>query len=93
MPKHDPRTARLLAQRMVDSFFDGLSGPEKLAVIVPPDRNGDKFSPVYSMLSHTFDVFCESLAMPEEQARSYFKEAVQKRLGELREEAMQKSQG
>ena len=92
MPEHDPRTARLMAERMVGSFFDGLSGQEKMTVIVPPEEDSEKFSPVFSMLSHTFDVYCESLAMPEEKARGYFKEAVQKKLGELRNQVLQQSE-
>ena len=85
MSARDPRTARLLADRMVNSFFDGLTKAER-GKIIAGGGESDRFSPLFSMLSHTFDVFLESVSYPEEQGREIFKEAVQKKLKALRDE-------
>ncbi|HUU30372.1 MAG TPA: hypothetical protein VM123_21420 [archaeon] len=81
----DPRTARLLAERMVNSFFEGLTEAERREIIIGGGEC-DRFSPLFSMLSHTFDVFLESVSFPEEKGREFFKEAVQKKLKALRDE-------
>ena len=85
MTVRDTRTARILADRMVGSFFDGLTKPER-GFIIAGGGESAQFSPVFSMLSHTFDVFLESVSFPEEQGREFFKEAVQKKLKALRDE-------
>ena len=85
MTVSDPRTARILAGRMVNSFFDGLTEAERNVFIVGGGEN-ECFSPLFSMLSYTFDVFLQSVSFPEEQGKEMFKEAVQKKLRELREE-------
>ncbi len=81
--KHDSRTAVLLAERLAGSFFDGLSRSELVALLAGPGSGGT-ISPVFSMLSHTFDVFRESLALGEDAAREYFEQAVRAKLKQLR---------
>ena len=92
MTVHDPRTASLLAERMVSSFFDGLNEGELLSILAGSPET-DCYSPVYSMLSHTFDVFLESISLPEEEGREFFKRAVQKKLEEYRKKSGYSKQG
>lgn len=91
MAKRDLRTAKLLADRMVGSFFEGLGEPELKAILAGSARD-DQFSPLFSMLSYTFDVYLECVSLPEEQVRDFFKQAVQNKLKEYRERSTQKSQ-
>jgi len=91
MAERDARTAKLLAERMVGSFFKGLNGSELKAILVGSDE-GDQFSPLFSMLSYTFDVYLECVSLPEEQVRDFFKQAVQNKLKEYRERSAQKNQ-
>ncbi len=89
MSARDHRTARILATRMVESFFDGLSEAERRELIVGPGGGGS--SPLYSMLSYTFDVFLESVSYSEDEGRELFQEAVRKKLEQLRREAVAKA--
>ena len=91
MAERDSRTARLLAERMVGSFFEGLSESE-LKAILSGSEKGNQFSPLFSMLSYTYDVYLECVSLPEEQVRDFFKQAVQNKLKEYRERAGQKNQ-
>ena len=84
MAERDPRTAQLLAERMVGSFFEGLSEPELKAILDGSGR-GVQFSPLFSMLSYTFDVYLECVSLPEEKVRDFFKQAVQNKIKEYRE--------
>jgi len=90
MAKRDHRTAKLLAERMVGSFFEGLSEPE-LRVILAGSEEGDQFSPLFSMLSYTFDVYLECVSLPEEQVKDFFKQAVQDKLKEYGKRSAQKN--
>ena len=78
----DPRTARLLADRMVDSFFDGLSDSE-LGSILTGSGEDDAFSPLFSMLTYTYEVYLEQVNLPEDEVRDFFKCAVQRKLKEF----------
>lgn len=91
MAERDPRTAQLLAERMVGSFFEGLSEPE-LKAILADSGQGVQFSPLFSMFSYTFDVYLECVSLPEEQVRDFFKQAVQNKIKEYRERSAQKNQ-
>ena len=91
MAKRDPRTAKLLAERMVGSFFEGLSDSELKAILAGSGEE-DQFSPLFSMLSYTFDVYLECVSLPEEQVKDYFKQAVQDKLREYREGSVQPKQ-
>lgn len=82
----DPRTAKLLAERMVDSFFDGLSESE-LGSILAGSGEDDAFSPLFSMLSYTYEVYLEQVCLPEEEVREFFKCAVQRKLKKLADRA------
>jgi len=75
----------LLADRMVGSFFAGLSGQELAAVLAGSGGAGN--SPLFSMLSYTFDVYLDCVELPEEKAREYFGLAVKKKLDEMRRKA------
>jgi hypothetical protein len=75
----------LLADRIVGSFFDGLSGHELAAVLSGGPEAGN--SPVFSMLSHTFDVYLDCVELPEERAREFFGQAVKKKLDRMRDGA------
>ncbi len=85
MGERDPKTAMLLAERMVGSFFTGLSEQERAEVLAGGAGAGN--SPLLSMLSYTFDVYIECVEMPEEQAREFFGKAVKKKLEEFRRPA------
>jgi hypothetical protein len=85
MAEHDPKTAMLLAERMVGSFFDGLSDEERRDVLVGEGETGN--TPLFSMLSYTFDVYRECVEMPEDKARDFFGQAVKKKLSEFRKSA------
>ena len=91
MAERDSRTAKLLAERMVGSFFKGLNESELKAILVGSD-GGDQFSPLFSMLSYTFDVYLECVSLPEEHVRDFFKQAVQNKLKEYRERSAEKNQ-
>jgi hypothetical protein len=83
----DPRTAVLLAERMVNSFFDGLSEAEKVELASGKSgRYQEELTPGLSMLAYTLDVYLEELAMPEELGREFFKEAVKKKIQQVRDE-------
>ncbi len=86
MGERDPKTAMLLADRMVGSFFTGLSEQERNAVLAGGAGVGN--SPLFSMLSYTFDVFVECVEMPEEKAREFFGKAVKNKLEEFRQQAV-----
>ena len=76
MATSDPKTAVLLAERMVGSFFDGLSKAEKTELAAGKSgRRQEELPPGLSMLAYTLDVYLEELALPEEQGREFFKEA------------------
>ena len=85
MSERDPKTAMLLADRMVGSFFTGLSRQELSAVLSGGAGGGT--SPLFSMLSYTFDVYLDCVEMPEDKAREFFGQAVKKKLDEMRQEA------
>ena len=83
----DPKTAVLLAERMVGSFFDGLSEVEKAELAAGKSgRHQEELPPGLSMLAYTLDVYLEELALPEEQGREFFKEAVKKKMRQIRSE-------
>ena len=84
MGERDPKTAMLLAERMVGSFFTGLNDQERSAVI---SGGGAGNSPLFSMLSYTFDVYLDCVEMPEEKAREFFGLAVKNKLDEFRQQA------
>ncbi len=71
---------------MVGSFFAGLSEQERNEVLAGEAGAGN--SPLFSMLSYTFDVFLECVEMPEEKARVFFGKAVKKKLEEFRKQAV-----
>ncbi|MBN2287834.1 MAG: hypothetical protein JXQ83_00780 [Candidatus Glassbacteria bacterium] len=83
----DPRTAVILAERMVGSFFEGLSEAEKLELVSgKPGKFQEELPPGLSMLAYTLDVYLEELSLPEEQGREFFKEAVRKKIRQIRSE-------
>jgi hypothetical protein len=84
----DPRTARLLAERMIGSFFEGLDEAEKMELVAgkSTQHRDNEFSPGLSMLAYTLDVYLEELALPEEQGREFFKEAVREKIRQIRQE-------
>lgn len=82
MGETDPRTARILAGRMVGSFFDGLSKQE-LAEIVTGQADNRNSSGL-SMLAYTMDVFYQSVELSEDVAMEMFGEAVKEKLNKLR---------
>lgn len=84
----DPRTARLLAERMIGSFFEGLDEAEKMELVAGKaiQHRENEFSPGLSMLAYTLDVYLEELALPEEQGREFFKEAVREKIRQIRQE-------
>ena len=81
----DPLTARLLSDRMVGSFFEGLSKAERIEM-----ASGQSSEAVMTMLAYTLDVYLELLSLPEDQGKEFFKEAVQKKLKALRKEGKAK---
>ncbi|MBW7996043.1 MAG: hypothetical protein FVQ81_05600 [Candidatus Glassbacteria bacterium] len=87
MSERDPKTAMLLAERMVGSFFTGLSTQERRAVLAGGAGVGAGNSPLFSLLSYTFDVYLDCVELPEEKARGFFALAVKKKLEEFRREA------
>ena len=83
----DPRTAVLLAERMVGSFFEGLSEAEKTELISGKSGHHNQEIPTgLSMLAYTLDVYLEELSLPEEQGREFFKKAMQKKMRQIRGE-------
>ena len=74
---------------MVGSFFKGLNESELKAILAGSD-GGDQFSPLFSMLSYTFDGYLECVSLPEEHVRDFFKQAVQNKLKEYRERSAEK---
>lgn len=83
----DPRTAVLLAERMVNSFFDGLSEAEKAELASGKSgRYQEELTPGLSMLAYTLDVYLEELSISEELGREFFKEAVKKKIQQVRDE-------
>ncbi|MEA2063406.1 MAG: hypothetical protein U9P14_06900 [Gemmatimonadota bacterium] len=82
----DHRTAAILADRMVESFFGGLSKAERVELAVGEAIKGGSLPPGLSMLACTLDVFLESVSLPEDQGRELFKEAVRKKMQQIREE-------
>jgi len=87
MTVSDPRTAVLLAQRMVGAFFEGLSEAEKAEMVSGKSgRHSQEIPTGLSMLAYTLDVYLEELSLPEEQGREFFKEAVQKKMRQIRGE-------
>jgi len=76
---------------MVGSFFEGLSDSELKAILAGSSEE-DQFSPLFSMLSYTYDVYLECVSLPEEQVRDFFKQAVQDKLREYRESSAKPKQ-
>ncbi len=85
MSVRDPMTARLLADRMVGSFFDGLSEVERLQIAFGGERASQ--STAFSMLAYTLNVYLAELSLPEEQGREFFQAAIQKKIQQLRQSA------
>jgi hypothetical protein len=83
MSVRDPMTAKLLADRMVNSFFDGLSEVERMQIAFGGERASQ--STGFSMLAYTLNVYLGELSLPEEQGREFFQEAIRKKMTRLRE--------
>jgi hypothetical protein len=83
MTIQDPMTAALVAERMVNSFFKGLTESEVRYIVFGGAASGG-LSPAFSMLAYTLDVFLGELSLSEEQGREIFKAAVQKKIVEMR---------
>ena len=86
MSVKDPMTARLLAQRMVKSFFEGLSEAERRQIALGGKKAGQ--STAFSMLAYTLNVYLGELSLSEEQGREFFQEAILKQIKQLRESAV-----
>lgn len=82
MSVDDPMTARLLAERMVNSFFDGLSEVERRQIISGGDTASR--STAFSMLAYTLNVYLGELNLSEEMGREFFQEAIRKKIAHLR---------
>ena len=67
---------------MVDSFFNGLSDSE-LGTILTGSAEDDAISPLFSMLTYTYEVYLEQVSLPEAEVRDFFKCAVQRKLKEF----------
>ena len=91
MSVKDPRTARLLAQRMVNSFFDGLNEAERRQIALG-GKDASR-STAFSMLAYTLNVYLGELSLPEEEGREYFQEAIRNKVTQMRETIRQEIDG